>query len=179
MNPDDETPLNSLALREPIFLRPNVSLLEALGTFRRTRCHIAIVCDDPIRAVRCMRSEEFLAYEPKMLGIITMEDCIEEIIQDEIEDETDVVRTSGSFTPLNQNIAVGSRRRGSISERETLGTTVSVGDGGFTSRGNSRPTTPSLTGRNLVDLGLNTVGLSNGSSVLRHTPNTTLPVQGL
>jgi hypothetical protein len=121
INPEDKVPLKSQTLREPIFLKPEVTLLEALGTFRKARCHIAVICDDPFRAVRCMRSEEFISYEPKMMGIVTMEDCIEQILQDDIVDETDVFTNNNNN---NNNDTGGSLRNSGV---RTLNQTLKFG----------------------------------------------------
>lgn len=132
MNSNETINVSSLTLREPLFLRPDTSVLEALSVFRKSRCHLAMICEDPLRAVRLMRSDEFMAYEPKMLGIVTMEDAIEEIIQNEILDETDVLRplspdlasttahhgTGGLLNPLYQSIQLGPSRGSASSGRQ-------------------------------------------------------------
>jgi CBS domain containing-hemolysin-like protein len=60
------------ALYPPLYLKPGESMANALALFRKTRHHMALVRDD----------------DGKILGLITLEDVIEEIVGD-IEDEHD------------------------------------------------------------------------------------------
>ena len=43
MDPSRGTPVRALTLREPLFLRPETRLLDALAAFRQARCHISMV----------------------------------------------------------------------------------------------------------------------------------------
>lgn len=85
LNPEDETPLRTILEyygRQIIRVYADIGLDELLREFRETHVHMAVVWQvndapdggDPI---------------PKNLGIVTLEDVIEEIIQMEINDETD------------------------------------------------------------------------------------------
>ena len=60
------------ALYPPLYLKPSESMANALALFRKARHHMALVRDD----------------DGKILGLITLEDVIEEIVGD-IEDEHD------------------------------------------------------------------------------------------
>eukprot|EP00981_Chlorochromonas_danica_P012184 scaffold4610_cov180-Ochromonas_danica.AAC.1 len=89
VDPEDEIPVeNFIALfgRKPVVVWHDQSLGETLTTFRQERAHMAIVRDvmsegggDPFYVV---------------VGIITLEDIIEEILGAEIEDETDAAAYS-------------------------------------------------------------------------------------
>ena len=49
-------------------MQPDVTILEALNIFRKSRCHLAVICENPARSVKCMRSKEFMSHEPSVLG---------------------------------------------------------------------------------------------------------------
>ncbi|KAJ3049696.1 hypothetical protein HK097_009332 [Rhizophlyctis rosea] len=74
LNPDESTPVNSLPLITTV-PKVNVgkSLFDMLNLFQEGASHMALVYD-----------------QITLVGIITLEDVIEEIIQEEIVDETDV-----------------------------------------------------------------------------------------
>ena len=53
-----------------------------LAIFREGRCHLALVTEDPISAMRCMAEGKRPSSERcNVIGIVTLEDVIEEILQ--------------------------------------------------------------------------------------------------
>ncbi|ORZ39645.1 hypothetical protein BCR44DRAFT_1412039 [Catenaria anguillulae PL171] len=74
-------------------LEPNANCYDVLNLFQEGRSHLAVVVDDDPRLIR---TASFGAVEPEsrpvlnVLGIITLEDVIEELIGEEIIDETDL-----------------------------------------------------------------------------------------
>ena len=53
-----------------------------LAIFREGRCHLALVTEDPISAMRCMAEGKRPSSENcNVIGIVTLEDVIEEILQ--------------------------------------------------------------------------------------------------
>lgn len=85
IDPDDETPVRNfvnLFGRKPMVVWHDQKLGETLTMFRNERAHLAIVRDVETQG----------SGDPyyKVVGIITLEDIIEEILGTEIEDETEV-----------------------------------------------------------------------------------------
>ena len=79
---DDRVPVETLPIRQPLFVKPGLRLLEMLSMFREGRCHMALVTEDPIEAMRCMAEGRRPSSERSIvIGIVTLEDVIEEIIQ--------------------------------------------------------------------------------------------------
>ena len=79
VNPHTEVPLKSLLLfyKHPIMTVDELHTLDvALNSFREGRSHLAFVRDHKKREI---------------IGIVTLEDIIEEVLQVEINDETDIV----------------------------------------------------------------------------------------
>ena len=83
-----------------------------------------------MRAVRQLRSSEPLAYRAKLLGLLTMEDCLEALLQGEIFDETDPAGDDGLQSPGGAGgVTRGRVAAGSIGSLH-LGGTGSTGGGG-------------------------------------------------
>lgn len=82
MSADNKVPVETLPIRQPFFVKPGLRLLEMLSMFREGRCHMALVTHDPIGAMKCMADGKRPSSEKcSVIGIVTLEDVIEEIIQ--------------------------------------------------------------------------------------------------
>jgi len=75
-DPDDELPVDSFVLSILPEAKGTINCFQALDYFQTGRAHLLLVTDHP--------------GEPRgAIGVITLEDIIEEIIEEEIVDETD------------------------------------------------------------------------------------------
>lgn len=78
-----------IKLREPLFVRPDIGLLEMLGIFQEGQCHMAVVTADPACAAEHLRSGHVPPAHACIQGIVTLEDVLEKVIRGDITDETD------------------------------------------------------------------------------------------
>ncbi|CAG8439405.1 1789_t:CDS:2 [Ambispora gerdemannii] len=76
-DPEDESPVNVFTLSSLPETSPDTSCLDILNFFQEGRSHMVLVTENP-------------GGEGGALGVITLEDVIEELIAEEIIDETDV-----------------------------------------------------------------------------------------
>lgn len=100
VDPSDSLPIRAIISKKKRAHKIRVSpalhcskdalLSDVLNEFQRGRSHMAIVYDD------ITNSDS----EREMIGIVTIEDIIEEILQEEIIDETDVVVSNVSKEPV-------------------------------------------------------------------------------
>jgi hypothetical protein len=92
--------IESLKLREPLFIKPSVGLMDLLSLFQDGQSHIAFVTSNPLGSLEAMRKGVRPPTEKEgILGVVTMEDVLEKIIQRDIVDETDAYR------PIRQSLA--------------------------------------------------------------------------
>ena len=56
VNAAEQLPIETLSIREPLFITPGSSLVEMLALFRGERTHLAMVTNDPASALRCIRA---------------------------------------------------------------------------------------------------------------------------
>jgi len=81
----------SMFLRDPLFVSPNESLKKVMQKFLKNSTHLGIV-----------REKEFHnQVTEKVVGIITLEDIIENLIAEEIQDEGDLKRIPSDPYSLN------------------------------------------------------------------------------
>lgn len=90
LDPDDRRPIRDLILRKPILVAPSESCYAILNEFQKGRSHIALVTKDVDLVMRCWQDDMEVPESVVFEGIVTIEDVIEELIQEEIEDESDV-----------------------------------------------------------------------------------------
>ncbi|TMW64312.1 hypothetical protein Poli38472_012934 [Pythium oligandrum] len=90
VDPEDERPVRDLSLRKPIVVTPEESCYHILNEFQKGRSHIALVTKDAKLVMECWANDLPIPPTVNFVGIITIEDVIEELIQEEIEDESDV-----------------------------------------------------------------------------------------
>lgn len=91
VNPLDEVTVESLPLREPLFVKSCLTMMQLLSLFQHSHCHLAVVSEDPEASLACCRKGLRPSGKAAMLGIVTLEDVLEKIIQSDIIDETDAV----------------------------------------------------------------------------------------
>ncbi|DBA01124.1 TPA: hypothetical protein N0F65_001752 [Lagenidium giganteum] len=90
LDPEDERPIRDLVLRKPIVTTPNESCYSILNEFQKGRSHIALLTRQADAVMRCWEQDVDVPRDVEFLGIVTIEDVIEELIQEEIEDESDM-----------------------------------------------------------------------------------------
>lgn len=86
---DDERPAGSLPLQHPPCVSPRMNLVKLISLLKNNGSHIAFVCARPDVAMKALQSEQEIPVEAGFMGLITLEDVLEELIQDRIYDEQD------------------------------------------------------------------------------------------
>ena len=102
VDPDEALPIRSIIRRKkrshkkkvvsPVYVSQECNLLDLFNEFQVGRSHMAIVVES------LDRPED--GAQRKLLGIVTLEDIMEEIIMEEVLDETDVYVDNRSHRPL-------------------------------------------------------------------------------
>eukprot|EP00592_Proboscia_alata_P028624 CAMPEP_0194444360 /NCGR_PEP_ID=MMETSP0176-20130528/127228_1 /TAXON_ID=216777 /ORGANISM="Proboscia alata, Strain PI-D3" /LENGTH=527 /DNA_ID=CAMNT_0039270731 /DNA_START=1209 /DNA_END=2792 /DNA_ORIENTATION=- len=88
----EATAVASVVPRKPLLVSPVTNLIVLLKKFQEGKRHMAIVCNDVERAQVAFREDEPIPLDAGVLGVVTLEDVIEEIIQEKIYDEADIMK---------------------------------------------------------------------------------------
>ena len=89
LDPDDALPISSLKLRYPVLMHPDTTAFDALNVFQTGESHLALITPHGEQVVAAWQSGEPVPPHVRILGICTIEDVIEELIGEEILDDTD------------------------------------------------------------------------------------------
>ncbi|OQR96088.1 hypothetical protein ACHHYP_17021 [Achlya hypogyna] len=89
---DARKPIKNLTLRKPLVVSPDLGCYALLNQFQRGRGHFALVTAQTAYVESCLRANvDVDPARASITGIVTIENILEELLQEEIQDETDVV----------------------------------------------------------------------------------------
>lgn len=94
LNPDEERELATLPLIQPHCIQPQMNMLNLVnllqvGATVNKGGHLAIVCQDPSVANMALEKGDNIPDSAGVVGIVTLENCIEVLIKEAIYDEND------------------------------------------------------------------------------------------
>ena len=90
LDPNERRALRDVPLRAPLVAHPDAGLLETLNAFQAGRSHLALVTRHGARLRRAWREgRDVRPGSVEILGVVTVEDIVEELLGEEIRDEAE------------------------------------------------------------------------------------------
>lgn len=81
--------IGTLRLMPMTLVTPTTLMLDLLNKFQEDKCHLALVTNKPEVVAEAWKAGKPVPPDVHMVGIITLEDVMEKLIQENIEDESD------------------------------------------------------------------------------------------
>jgi len=113
LSPDGHTKVEDLDITPLVLVNPEIPMLDLLNKFQADRCHIALVTSNPDAVRSAWDKNEVIPPDVHMMGIITLEDIIELLIQEDIYDEQDGEASPGGGNAVKVSIRGGGMDRAS------------------------------------------------------------------
>lgn len=88
INPNDRKKISDIPLQKPTCIASDMNLADALNKLQHGK-PLALVCKKADKAAEALKKNVSVPMEAGVLGLITLEDVFEDIIQEEIYDEYD------------------------------------------------------------------------------------------
>eukprot|EP00930_Biecheleria_cincta_P040877 TRINITY_DN27993_c0_g1_i2.p1 TRINITY_DN27993_c0_g1~~TRINITY_DN27993_c0_g1_i2.p1 ORF type:complete len:572 (-),score=120.69 TRINITY_DN27993_c0_g1_i2:40-1755(-) len=86
---DKKATVGTMKLMPMTLVSPATLMLDLLNKFQEDKCHLALVTDMPEAVADAWKTGATVPPDVHMVGIITLEDVMEKLIQENIEDESD------------------------------------------------------------------------------------------
>mmetsp|Transcript_13998 Transcript_13998/g.33598 ORF Transcript_13998/g.33598 Transcript_13998/m.33598 type:complete len:782 (+) Transcript_13998:771-3116(+) len=98
----DKRPVDSLPLYTPPCVSPRMNLVDLLQILQKGGSHIAFVCAGPDLANTALEDGKPIPIQAGFMGLVTLEDVLEAILQDRIYDEEDIAERVMAGATLTQ-----------------------------------------------------------------------------
>jgi len=97
VSPEHSHSLENMALEKLVVAPPSIPMLDLLNRFQAYKCHICLITSDPDKVQEAWDSGEEIPPDVHMIGILTLENIIEILLQEAIDDEHDALKREKSF----------------------------------------------------------------------------------